>query len=122
MKLSALVWRLVKLQRPPPEIAIFLPIRSACSSTVTLRPRLPASIAQKRAAAPPPITTTSESGTLEIVTPAGRHKKGGEPTGPPPSCCRVCAFATVSPRQALGRCKSAEPESLIPYRHKCHRR
>src|SRR6267378_4467862 len=49
----------VKLQRPPPEIPIFLPTRSECSRTRTLRPRLPASIAQKRPAAPPPMTMTS---------------------------------------------------------------
>src|SRR6266481_366272 len=49
----------VKLQRPPPEIAIFLPTRSECSRTRTLRPRFPASIAQKRPAAPPPMTMTS---------------------------------------------------------------
>src|SRR4029453_2419125 len=53
---------LVKLQRPPPEISIFLPARSACSSKRTRRPRLPASIAQKSPAAPAPITTTSHSG------------------------------------------------------------
>src|SRR6266849_2292674 len=50
---------LVKLQHPPPEIAIFFPTRSACSSTRTRRPRLPASIAQRRPAAPAPITITS---------------------------------------------------------------
>lgn len=36
-----------------------MPTRSACSKTRTLRPRLPASIAQNRPAAPPPMTTTS---------------------------------------------------------------
>src|SRR5260370_821353 len=50
---------LVKLQRPPPEIRIFLPTRSACSSTATRRPRLPAWIAQRSPAAPPPRTTAS---------------------------------------------------------------
>src|ERR1700674_4693642 len=50
---------LVKLQRPPPEIRIFLPIRSACSSTATRRPRLPASMAQSSPAAPPPRTKAS---------------------------------------------------------------
>src|SRR6266849_10923517 len=50
---------LVKLQHPPPEIAIFFPTRSACSSTRTRRPRLPASIAQRRPAAPAPMTITS---------------------------------------------------------------
>src|SRR5208283_6101591 len=50
---------LVKLQRPPPEMRIFLPMRSACSRTATRRPRLPASMAHNRPAAPPPITRTS---------------------------------------------------------------
>jgi hypothetical protein len=52
---------LVKLQRPPPEMEIFLPMRSACSNTITLRPRFPASMAQNSPAAPPPITITSTS-------------------------------------------------------------
>src|ERR1700674_3767200 len=60
-KLSGFVKTLVKLQRPPPEMAIFFPTRSECSSTKTRRPRLPASIAQKRPAAPAPITMTSHS-------------------------------------------------------------
>src|ERR1700746_3290272 len=51
---------LVKLQRPPPEIRIFFPTRSARSSTATRRPRLPASAGQKRPAAPAPRTTTSK--------------------------------------------------------------
>src|SRR5258708_18760659 len=50
---------LVKLQRPPPEMRIFFPIRSACSSTATRRPRLLASMAQKSPAAPPPRTRAS---------------------------------------------------------------
>src|SRR6185503_14286967 len=50
----------VKLQRPPPEMAIFLPILSECSITRTLRLRFPASIAQNNPAAPPPITITSQ--------------------------------------------------------------
>src|SRR6266545_4025569 len=70
----------VKLQRPAPEIAIFLPVRSACSSTTTLRPRFPASIAQKRPAAPPPITTTSVFCTLKRFT-KRRHKKGQRTPG-----------------------------------------
>lgn len=80
MKFSAVVFRLVKLHRPPPEIAIFLPIRSACSSTTTLRPRLPASIAQSRPAAPPPITTTSFSWTRKtnhlLAADVGHEDKG----------------------------------------------
>src|SRR3989454_3848230 len=49
----------VKLQRPPPEIRIFLPAVSFRSSTTTDRPRLPASMAHIRPAAPAPIITTS---------------------------------------------------------------
>src|SRR6476661_725665 len=45
---------LVKLQRPPPEMRIFFPSRSACSRTATRRPRLPASMAHISPAAPPP--------------------------------------------------------------------
>src|SRR4030095_12847490 len=52
--------RLVKLQRPPPEIRIFLPTLSACSSTSTRRPRRPARRAHTTPAAPPPATTTTE--------------------------------------------------------------
>src|SRR5215469_12293818 len=50
---------LVKLQRPPPEIRIFLPGRSERSITPTRRPRLPAVAAQNRPAAPAPRTRTS---------------------------------------------------------------
>src|SRR5260370_406500 len=50
---------LVKLQRPPPEIRIFFPMRSARSSRATRRPRLPASIAQRSPAAPAPRTRAS---------------------------------------------------------------
>src|SRR6267143_2907291 len=59
MKFSGWQWRFVKLQRPPPEIRIFLPARSARSRTATRRPRLPASIAQRSPAAPAPSTTAS---------------------------------------------------------------
>src|SRR6267143_479262 len=45
---------LVKLQRPPPEMRIFLPMRAALSRTATRRPRFPASMAQSRPAAPAP--------------------------------------------------------------------
>src|ERR1700687_3250569 len=51
---------LVKLQRPPPEMRIFLPNRVACSTTATRRPRLPASIAHISPAAPPPRIKTSK--------------------------------------------------------------
>src|SRR5882724_3329735 len=50
---------LVKLQRPPPEIKIFFPGRSARSSRATRRPLLPASIAHIRPAAPAPRIRTS---------------------------------------------------------------
>src|SRR6266568_762476 len=59
----------VKLQRPPPEIRIFLPARSARSSTATLRPRLPASAAQNRPAAPAPRTMASNRRELTFVSP-----------------------------------------------------
>src|SRR6266568_2796173 len=65
---------LVKLQRPPPEIRIFFPIRSACSSTATRRPRLPASMAQSSPAAPPPRTRPSN----------WRIKKKSHVSGNPP--------------------------------------
>jgi hypothetical protein len=93
MKLSAAVFRLVKLHRPPPEIAIFFPMRSACSSTTTLRPRFPASIAQKSPAAPPPITTTSVSCTLKAYHLKGRHEKKGRQ----PCSCRPLFHEPNSP-------------------------
>src|SRR5215471_12848586 len=58
-KLSGAQWMLVKLHRPPPEMRIFLPRRSARSSTATRRPRFPASMPQKRPAAPAPRTMAS---------------------------------------------------------------
>jgi hypothetical protein len=67
-KFSGPAWTLVKLQRPPPDIAIFLPTRSLCSSRATRRPRCPAVSAHIIPAAPPPMTTTSntEEGT-EVI-------------------------------------------------------
>src|ERR1700676_2376775 len=56
---------LVKLQRPPPEIRIFLPMRSARSITAARRPRLPASIAQISPAAPAPTITVSNASVME---------------------------------------------------------
>src|ERR1700757_167970 len=64
-KFSGLQSRLVKLQRPPPEIRIFFPARSARSSTATRRPRLPASAAQNSPAAPAPKTSTSNGWLIE---------------------------------------------------------
>ncbi len=58
-KFSGLTSRLVKLQRPPPEIIILRPTCALCSKTKTLRPRFPASIAQKSPAAPAPMMMTS---------------------------------------------------------------
>src|SRR5437588_1607490 len=59
IKFSGRQWMFVKLHRPPPEIRIFLPRRSACSITATRRPRLPASMAHISPAAPPPMTIAS---------------------------------------------------------------
>src|SRR5687768_11802857 len=59
MKFCGVVPVLVKLQRPPPDIRIFLPQRFACSITATRRPRWPAVSAHMRPAAPPPITIAS---------------------------------------------------------------
>ncbi|MFL2528676.1 MAG: hypothetical protein ACJ0Q6_03160 [Candidatus Azotimanducaceae bacterium] len=53
---------MVKLQRPPPDIRIFLPTLFAVSSTSTRRPRLAAVKAHIRPAAPAPRTMTSLSG------------------------------------------------------------
>src|SRR6478609_8799367 len=53
--------RLVKLQRPPPEMRIFSPGALADSSTSTERPRRPATAAHIMPAAPAPMTTTSQS-------------------------------------------------------------
>src|SRR3546814_1030932 len=50
---------LVKLQRPPPDIRIFLPTRLACSTTSTRWPRRPAVSAHISPAAPPPMTSAS---------------------------------------------------------------
>src|SRR6202158_428270 len=56
--------KFVKLQRPPPEIRIFLPARSERSRTATRRPRLPASIAHISPAAPAPRITASNLWTI----------------------------------------------------------
>src|SRR5579883_1078336 len=79
---------LVKLQRPPPEMRIFLPGRSACSSTATRRPRLPVSIAHINPAAPAPITIASKRlvGTRSVChgegdhPPTAKEAKGGAPS------------------------------------------
>ena len=55
---------MVKLQRPPPEIAIFRPTRALCSSSATRRPRRPAVKAHINPAAPPPQTKVDTSNPL----------------------------------------------------------
>src|SRR5467141_1958012 len=72
MKFSGWQWRFVKLHRPPPEIRIFLPARSARSRTAMRRSRLPASIAQRSPAAPAPRTTASNLWTAEWGNGASR--------------------------------------------------
>jgi hypothetical protein len=62
---------LVKLQRPPPLIAIFLPPDVARSSTSVECPRFPVSIAQNNPAAPAPMIMTSQS--LLISFPQNQH-------------------------------------------------
>src|SRR3546814_3070920 len=64
---------LVKLQRPPPDIRIFLPGLLACSTTSTRRPRRPAVIAHISPAAPAPITTASNASAIASVRPPGRR-------------------------------------------------
>lgn len=61
---------LVKLQRPPPEMRIFLPGLSAWSRSRTDRPRCPAVSAAIIPAAPAPSTTTSKVGT---ISPGGNY-------------------------------------------------
>ena len=53
--------RLVKLQRPPPEMRIFSATLAAWSSSSTRRPRCPATPAQSRPAAPAPMMTDVEA-------------------------------------------------------------
>src|SRR5674476_1358865 len=70
-KFSAVAVRLVKLQRPPPEIGILRAIGGLCSSTTTRRPRLPASMAHISPAAPAP-TTTASTVSRAILLHSGR--------------------------------------------------
>src|ERR1035438_4853668 len=60
-KFSGAALPLVKLQRPPPEMRIFLPGLSARSRTRTRHPRRPAWMAHMRPAAPAPRMRTSTS-------------------------------------------------------------
>src|SRR6266849_5916858 len=81
IKFSGWQFRLVKLQRPPPEISIFLPTRSARSSTATRRPRLPASIAHISPAAPAPRMIPSKRDCVMVlammVEDRNRHQAKG---------------------------------------------
>jgi hypothetical protein len=63
LKSAAVTVSLVTLQRPPPEMRIFLPILAAPSRTTTRRapPRSAARMAALRPAAPAPTTATSTS-------------------------------------------------------------
>ena len=58
-KLLGSTYKLVKLQRPPPDIRIFLPALLAWSSSSTWRPRAAALKAHIKPAAPAPMITTS---------------------------------------------------------------
>ena len=58
-KFSGVISRLVKLQRPPPDMRIFLPTLLLQSSTNTERLRSAAVAAQNKPAAPAPIMMTS---------------------------------------------------------------
>src|SRR5579862_482118 len=82
MKFSGEQWIFVKLQRPPPEIRIFFPARSARSSSATRRPRLPASMAHISPAAPAPRIKASYRCGEDVM----RHRKytaslPGRPSG-----------------------------------------
>src|SRR5688572_23580366 len=75
-KLAGVAPVLVKLQRPPPDIRIFLPTRLACSTTSTRLPRRPAVNAHISPAAPPPTIIASKC-PLTWLALASRHRKGG---------------------------------------------
>src|SRR5947199_6664575 len=85
-------------------MAIFFPTRSACSITKTLRPRLPASIAQKRPAAPAPMIMTSHSCIKERVQQTGAH------------ACDLCdaEFRKSETREAGGSIKPGVERSETP--------
>src|SRR6266851_10116015 len=71
MKRSGVTSRLVKLQRPPPEIRIFAPALSPRSISRTRLPRRPAVIAHIRPAAPAPRTTTSKASISTMMLSIG---------------------------------------------------
>src|SRR3954462_4581237 len=58
-KLAGSVYMLVKLQRPPPDMRIFLPALLEWSMSSTWRPRAAAVMAHIRPAAPAPMITTA---------------------------------------------------------------
>src|SRR5690606_9468090 len=70
-KFSGVVCRLVKLQRPPPEMRIFSAGVLAWSIIITRRPRRAASIAHIIPAAPAPITRTSVFSVILFLLYAG---------------------------------------------------
>src|SRR3954452_22698763 len=74
-KLAGSVKVLVKLQRPPPDIRIFLPALLEWSMSSTWRPRAAAVRAHSRPAAPAPMITTSE----ELTTSSGKTDRGSIP-------------------------------------------
>ncbi len=102
MKFSDLTLTFVKLQRPPPLIKIFLPTCALCSKTKTLRPRRPASIAQKSPAAPAPMMITSNFISRQISFPQNvrvmrdvtDHNKRESANGN----CRIARRAGAKPR------------------------
>src|SRR3546814_11079105 len=69
---------LVKLQRPPPEINIFLPTASAWSSNSTRRPRCPATAAHSSPAAPAPSTMAT---SLAAVMATSVQLRDRQPAG-----------------------------------------
>src|SRR5258708_3544881 len=66
-KRSGALCRLVKLQRPPPEIRILAPTLSAWSSNRTFLPRWPAVSAHISPAAPAPRMTTSNACVAVVI-------------------------------------------------------
>src|SRR6476659_4265775 len=76
-KLAGSVYVLVKLQRPPPDMRIFLPALFELSRSSTWRPRSAAVMAHIRPAAPAPMITTSvERESTPAILPAIRARAG----------------------------------------------
>ena len=76
-KRSGATPRLVKLQRPPPDIRILAPALSVCSRSKTFRPRCPAVSAHIRPAAPAPRMMASKSSEFAVTRPS--HKLARAP-------------------------------------------